>query len=280
MVMIDNAPSILFLWSYMGIIWWALVRTWRKKPKNPSKSWILLFGAFFLLAFGDVFHLLPRTYLWFQYSFNNQLDIYNTQLGILIYGIGLIFTGITMTVFYLFFYLFWKEEYINHLDIPGLSKIKSKIRIYDRIAYASVIIRSILLFLPWNNYGSSPVYYLGFISFRLLTNLPLYVIGMEVLLLFMKGFHVTRNSGVIPSNINYALNKSSIWIIVSYITYTISLLGSPLLPILGMLMIPKTIAYLLVLYYMSKYIINYVAQLDLKKLLVEDLADIGAIHLF
>ncbi len=280
MVMIDSAPSILFLWCYLGTIWWVLVRTWKNKPKNPPKSWTLLFGAFFLLAFGDVFHLLPRTYLWFQYSFNSQLDIYTSPLGIMISGIGLIFTGATMTVFYLFFYLFWKEQYINHLDILGLAKTKNKIRIYDGIAYASVIIRSILLFLPWNNYGASPVYYLGFLSFRLLTNFPLYVIGMEVLLLFLKGYNVTKNSGAIPSDVNHALKHSSIWIIVSFITYTISLLGSPIFPIFGMLMIPKTIAYLLVLYYMQKHILNNSALLNyMKEPLIEESADIGAVHI-
>ena len=257
MVMIDNAPSILFLWVYMGIIWFALVRTWKKKPKkSSSKSWNFLFGAFFLLAFGDVFHLLPRTYLWVQYALNNQVDIYTNPVGISIYGIGLIFTGITMTVFYLFFYLFWKEQYINHLDILGLANIKNKIRIYDGIAYASVIIRTLLILLPWNNYGTTPVYYWGFLSFRLLTNLPLYIIGMEVLLLFLKGYHVTKNSGEISIGVNHALKQSSIWIIVSFITYTITLLGSPILPILGMMMIPKTIAYLLVLYFMQKFILT------------------------
>ncbi|UYP46975.1 hypothetical protein NEF87_003260 [Candidatus Lokiarchaeum ossiferum] len=255
MVMIDNIPSIIFLWCYMFIIWGNLIHIWMKKPAERAKSWKLLFGAFFLLAFGDVFHLLPRTYLWFQYSIGHQIDIYTSPMGVSIYGIGLILTGITMTFFYLLFYLFWKEHFINRVNIPGLLNIKKRIKIFDGIAFGSVIIRNILILLPWNNYGSEPVLYLGFISFRLLTNLPLYIIGLEVLYLFLKSTRKTQSTNVVHPDITTALKRSSVWIIVSFVTYTITLLGSPAIPLLGMMMIPKTIAYLLVFYYMKKFIL-------------------------
>lgn len=253
--MIDNIPSIIFLWCYMLIIWGNLIHIWMKKPSKRTKSWNLLFGAFFLLAFGDVFHLLPRTYLWFQYSVKNQSSIYTSSMGVSIYGIGLILTGITMTFFYLLFYMFWKEHFINHVNVPGLRKIKDRIRIFDGIAYGSVIIRTILILLPWNNYGSEPVLHFGFISFRLLTNLPLYIIGLEVLYLFLKSTRKAQSSDIVHSDITTALKRSSIWIIVSFATYTITLLGSPVIPLLGMMMIPKTIAYLLVFYYMKKFVL-------------------------
>ena len=263
MVMIDNIPSIAFLWCYMAIIWGNLIHIWKNKPKIISKSWSLLFGAFFLLAFGDVFHLLPRTYLWYMYSFENQITIYTSSLGVFIYGFGLILTGITMTFFYLLFYLFWKEQYINNVDCPKLTGIKKKIKIFDGIVYISVTIRTILILLPWNNYGSAPVYYFGLFSFRLITNLPLYILGIEVLYLFLKSYKFTKNSNDIHPDVNTAIKQSSIWIIVSYVMYTVPLLGINLLPLLGILMIPKTIAYLIVLYHMKKYIL---LNLSLKQL--------------
>ncbi len=255
MVMIDSIPSIAFLWCYMAIIWGNLIHIWKKKPQMISKSWSLLFGAFFLLAFGDVFHLLPRTYLWYLYTFENQTTIYASSTGIFIYGIGLILTGITMTFFYLFFYLSWKNQYIIQSNSPKLQGIKSKIKIFDGIIYGSVIIRTILILLPWNNYGSAPVYYLGILSFRLITNIPLYIIGFVVLYLFLKSSSATKDSNHIHPDINIALKQSSIWIIVSFIMYTFPLLGINLIPLLGIMMIPKTIAYLIVLYYMKKYIL-------------------------
>ncbi|WP_371802471.1 hypothetical protein [Candidatus Lokiarchaeum ossiferum] len=265
MVMIDNIPSIIFLWCYMFIIWGNLIYIWIKKPMVITKSWKLIFGAFLLLAFGDVFHLVPRTYLWFQYSINHQTDIYTTSIGINVYGFGLIMTGITMTFFYLLFYLFWKEQFIKFVDVPALKSIKSRIRILDGIAFGSVILRTILILLPWNHYGSEPTYYLGFMSFRLLTNLPLYIIGIEVLVLFLKSTQKTPGSEVVHMDIQIALKRSSVWIIVSFITYTITLLGSPVVPLLGMMMIPKTIAYLLVFYYMKKFILLNPSSLKFEK---------------
>lgn len=255
MVMIDNIPSILFLWSYMAIIWGNLIQIWKNKPLKIEKSWKMLFGAFFLLAFGDVFHLLPRTYLWYMYSFENQTAIYTSSMGVFISGFGLILTGITMTFFYLLFYLFWKEQYINQRNCPGLKGIKEKIKIFDGIIYISILIRIILILMPWNNYGSAPIYYFGIFSFRLITNLPLYIIGIEILYLFLKSYNVTKDSKEIHPDINTAIKQSSIWIIVSYVMYTFPLLGINLIPLLGILMIPKTIAYLIVLYYMKKFIL-------------------------
>jgi len=207
-----------------------------------------------LLAFGDIFHLIPRTYLWYAYTYQGQTAIYDSSMGIAIYGFGLIMTGITMTIFYLGFYYFWKETYLKTKNITVLSKIQEKIRIYDGIAIGSVIIRTILILLPWNNWGSSPEYYYSVFSFRLLTNLPLYVIGMEVLYLFYISTKSEEITKQMPNNITFALKNCVIWIIVSYVTYTITLFGVPVMPILGMMMIPKTIAYLIVLYYMSRYI--------------------------
>ncbi|WP_457559547.1 hypothetical protein [Candidatus Harpocratesius sp.] len=255
MVMIENVPSIVFLWSYMAIIWGNLIQIWIQKPKNPSKSWKYLFNAFFLLAFGDIFHLLPRTYLWYQYSIKGQADIYTSSMGVLIYGAGLIITGISMTFFYLLFYLFWKETYSTKEEIVNLKSLGQNTKTLDAIAYISVIVRIILILLPWNQYGAEPIYYYTIFSFRLLTNLPLYIIGIEVLYLFIKSYNLTKKSNSVHPEINRAVKNSAIWIIVSFLTYTGTLLGVHLIPLLGMLMIPKTIAYIIVLYYMKKCIL-------------------------
>jgi len=233
-----------------------VVKLWLSRPAAPNKQWKYLFMSFFLLAFGDIFHLIPRTYLWYVFTYQGDTTIYDSAMGIQIYGFGLIMTGITMTIFYLGFYYFWKETYLNTTQIPALDKMRQNIRIYDWTAIGSVIIRTILILLPWNNWGSSPVYYYSVFSFRVLTNLPLYVIGMEVLYLFYISSKSKEINQHAPKEITFALKNCVIWIIVSYVTYTITLFGVPVLPILGMMMIPKTIAYLIVLYYMYRYIMT------------------------
>ncbi|MHA1791265.1 MAG: hypothetical protein ACTSVI_01390 [Promethearchaeota archaeon] len=256
MVMVDNFGSIIFLWSYMVIVWFVVIRLWFKRPTNPSKEWKALFMAFFLLAFGDSFHLLPRTYLWYRYTFENALDIYTSAIGVIVYGVGLIFTGITMTFFYLMFYYFWKELYLERNDIPGLDGIKKHVKIHDVIAHLSVISRIFLILLPWNNWGGEPEYCCTFLSFRLVTNIPLYVIGLQVVYLFIRSLLIKDINEKVPGKVSKAVKNSSIWIIVSYTCYTITLIGVAFYPLFGMFMIPKTVAYIVVVYYMYKYVLS------------------------
>lgn len=255
--MIDNFGSILFLWFYMLTIWMAVIKYWNIRPSVKQKSWYYIFYSFMLLAFGDIFHLIPRTYLWIEYTFKNNANVYDSEIGVFIYGFGLILTGVTMIFFYLGFYLFWKEEILSKVKVnPKFVSIEKNIMIFDNTAYISIILRIILILLPWNNWGTEPTYYYDFWNFRLLTNLPLYVIGFEVLYLFIKTSIELKNEFKIHPEFLYAIKNSAIWIIVSFVTYTITVLGVHAYPLLGMMMIPKTIAYLIVLYYMGKYVLG------------------------
>lgn len=257
MVMIDNFGSILFLWFYMITIWVAVIIYWKRRPSEKQKSWYYVFYSFALLAFGDIFHLIPRTYLWIDYTFNHNIGVYDSKMGIYVYGFGLIMTGVTMIFFYLGFYLFWKEEILSKVKSnPNFVSIEKNITVFDNIAYISVILRIILILLPWNNWGTEPTYYENFWNFRLLTNLPLYVIGFEVLYLFIKTSIQLQKDNTIHPDILHAIKNSAIWIIVSFVTYSITVIGVHAYPLLGMMMIPKTIAYLIVLYYMGKYILG------------------------
>ena len=63
-----------------------------------------------------------------------------------------------------------------------------------------------------------------------------------------------------PSGINLDWNKgnykASLWFAVSFICYTITLVTVVYISLTGLFMIPKTIAYLIALYYHYKYLLN------------------------
>ena len=64
--MIDNWGSTIFNILYLSIIWVVLIIVAiQNKGKDKSKEWELGFKAFFLLAFGDMFHLVSRTVIFF-----------------------------------------------------------------------------------------------------------------------------------------------------------------------------------------------------------------------
>lgn len=252
MPMEDRIYSIAFLLAYMAIIWIIVLITAKKKPSETDPAWKWSFGSFVLLAFGDFFHLVPRTYLWYLFDIQGQTDIYTSELGIFLYGFGLVMTSITVTLFYFGMYMFWRHTYAINDKIKEYSEHKSLLQYLDMIAIASVLFRICLIAFPMNEWGSDPVYINGWFSFRYLTNIPLYVIGVEVIILFITGAKKAEETDAVDSYINSVVKKSAIWIIISYVCYSITVFGVSVEPMLGMFMIPKTIAYLVILWYFYK----------------------------
>jgi len=261
MPMEDNIFSIIFLIIYLSIIFITLTIAFINRPKLLDFNWKLIFWSFLILAIGDLFHLIPRVYLWYLYSFKNQLNIYKTSFGIFWYGFGLVLTSITLTIFYLCMYLFWRNFYIGNSKLNEKSiliKYKSKIFSLDFLAIFLTISRLGLISLPWNSYGSNPIYFFGWLSFRYISNIPLYLLGSEVIILFIRTSKSLKNEELELElkNINDVVYKSGLWFLVSYICYSITLFGVKFDSKLGMFMIPKTIAYIIVLFYFYKNLLR------------------------
>lgn len=252
MPMEDKIYSIAFLLTYMAIIWLIVSIAWSKRPKKRTPAWNWSFGSFVLLAFGDFFHLVPRTYLWYLFDIKGQTDVYTTDLGIILYGFGLIMTSITVTLFYFGMYMFWRHTYATNEDIKEYSNGDLKLQYLDIIAITSVLFRLCLIAYPMNAWGSEPDFYGGWFSFRYLTNIPLYIIGIEVIVLFLRGASKGERQEAVNSATNQVVKQSAIWIIISYVCYSITVFGVQAEPLLGMFMIPKTIAYLIILYLFYK----------------------------
>jgi Ni,Fe-hydrogenase I cytochrome b subunit len=175
----------------------------------------MLFGIMgFLLGFGDSFHLIPRIIA----HLTTGLEDYQMALGI-----GKLITGITMTIFYYLIYRYYvllteNDNKTIHTTIITL-----------------MIIRFVLLALPgndWINNGNSLFY-------GILRNIPFAILGSLIIVLFLK----------IGKEKEYrSFKKMGVWIIVSFVCYTIVVVGSGFIPVLGAFMIPKTIAYFIIIY--------------------------------
>lgn len=250
MAMQDNWGSIAFLILYLGIIWTLLFIIIIKNIKNHSfkqrdNVWKWTFLAYFLLAFGDNFHLGFRIYIFF-----GNLD-FNSEFTKFLFGTGYIATSITMTYFYVAFLHVWAKLYGKKYSTPN------KVKNYFVIIYIAFIIRVILIFLPYNHwYDYEPALDFGF-DFGIITSIPLYVIGLVTVGLMYKSSKAEARN---PSGINPDWNKSnykaSLWFMVSFICYTITLVTVVYIPVTGLFMIPKTIAYLIAMYYHYKYLLN------------------------
>lgn len=167
------------------------------------------FLAFLNLAIGDTFHVGLR-------SVAHLLgDINMTIQNIKLIGIGALATAITVTLTYWFF-----MKSVHH-DHPNKRSLR---------AMAIVVgIRLFLIVLPQNQWFSSATY-----EWTLIRNIPLIIIGIILIVAMFK--------------IKDDFYKKFAWLIIlSYGFYVPVILWVKFIPMMGMLMIPKTIVYLLML---------------------------------
>lgn len=211
--------------AYLGLIVSLGLRLLLEERKSAK-----LFGfTALLLGLGDAFHLIPRVI--------SQLSPGGFEAHTALLSWGEFITSITMSVFYLLFYFYYRN----------LSKDYDKRKDYS--VYALVLIRILLVLLPQNAWGTQGSYLFG-----LIRNIPFALLGL--LLIIWTGRR-RRVEG---------LKYTSPLIAASFLFYLPVVIGSRFFPLLGILMIPKTIAYVLLVAVGYRYFIGGSSPLDLLKL--------------
>lgn len=167
------------------------------------------FYAFLLLAIGDTFHVGLRTISHLLGDINYAVS------GIRLIGVGAFLTAITVTLTYLFFTLALNESYKSKGVLKWISLLS--------------VIRLVIVLLPQNQWFTTSPY-----MWSLLRNIPLILIGYLIIMAMYK-----------TSNPFY--KKFANLILWSYIFYLPVILFVKIIPMLGMLMMPKTVVYLLML---------------------------------
>lgn len=164
----------------------------------------------FLLGAGDSFHLVPRSWaLW-----TTGLEANAAALGF-----GKFVTSITMTIFYLILYYIWREHYHIH----GRRGLTATI-------WGLVAVRIALCLLPQNQWLSyrQPLFY------GVLRNIPFAAMGILIILAFAR--ETVSTGDKVFRHIPLAVG-------LSFGFYLPVVLFSGTLPVVGILMIPKTLAY-------------------------------------
>lgn len=163
-----------------------------------------------ILGFGDAFHLVPRMVA----LCTTGLENYTVSLGF-----GKLVTSITMTVFYMLLYYFWRLRY----DIKGHRKITYMVCILGGI-------RIILCLFPQNQWFSQKPSLIWGIS----RNIPFMMMGLIMIWLFSKSAKEYQDQ---------SFKWMWLAITLSFAFYVPVVLWSQTIPMVGMLMIPKTCAY-------------------------------------
>lgn len=179
--------------------------------KSNGNAQFKLFGIMaVVLGCGDAFHLVPRVYaMWTTGMEANAAPL----------GFGQFITSITMTVFYCILY----NVYVKRYDIKNDAKMKA-------VIYGLAIIRVILCFMPQNDWLSPDAPLL----WGVLRNIPFALLGLIIIVLFYK-----------QAKLHNDQQFKYMWlaIVLSFGFYIPVVLFAKTYPLVGMLMIPKTCAY-------------------------------------
>lgn len=182
---------------------------------SQGKTLFILYGILTLtLCGGDAFHLVPRIIR----AVCGSNDKIKRQLGI-----GLQVSSITMTVFYIILMYIWKFTF-PELKLPV---------ILEAVIWISAVVRIVICMLPQNNWCTED----GNIKLSIIRNSVFAITGIGVIILYIisgntYGYHMTRMAAAI---------------IISFGCYLPVMLLSKTRPKVGLLMIPKTCAYMWVI---------------------------------
>ena len=163
-----------------------------------------------ILGAGDAFHLVPRAVA----LCTTGLENYTTALGM-----GKWITSVTMTIFYVLLYYVWRRRY----QVQGASGLTAGV-------YLLAILRIVLCMMPQNQWlsANSPL------SWGIWRNIPFALLGLLIIVLFYRS---AKSRG------DWAFRWMWLTILLSFGFYIPVVLWAEVMPMVGMLMIPKTCAY-------------------------------------
>lgn len=180
-----------------------------KSSKN-SRQFKLFGWMAIVLGAGDSFHLIPRMIA----LCTTGLENFTVALGL-----GKLITSVTMTLFYVLLYYVWRERY----EIKGQKNLTIAV-------YLFAAIRIALCMMPQNNWLSADAP----LSWGIYRNIPFAVIGLITIVLFYTSA---------KQNNDIAFKWVWMTIVLSFGFYIPVVLWADAIPMIGMLMIPKTCAY-------------------------------------
>ena len=178
--------------------------------KAQNRTQKLMGCSALVLGLGDAFHLIPRVLNYFvDADFTAAL------------GIGKLVTSVTMTFFYALLYYVWLGYYRE-------TEKKS----VTAAVWTFTVIRIVLCAFPQNGWlqNSSDM------TWGIIRNLPFVVLGAVICVLYFR-----------KRKEDARFRPIWIYILLSFLFYIPVAVGAGAVPILGMLMLPKTVCYIFLL---------------------------------
>lgn len=193
---------------------------------NGSEQLFLLYGIMtLLLGFGDAFHLVPRVIKHIKGESERVKWWMN---------FGLAVTSVTMTVFYIILLYIWKVQNVSQSN-QAVSELVARQRIsgisglFTGIIWSTALARIAICLMPQNDWFGE-----GNRRLSLCRNIIFSIIGVAEIILFL----------MMGGSYGIAM---AVCILLSFLFYMPVTLYAKENPKIGMLMIPKTIMYIIMI---------------------------------
>ncbi len=214
--------EILFNLAYLVTVWSlviAMLRRQRGMPPERRRLTRPFAVAFVLLALGDTGHVGFRALAYLLGDLETTVTLGGVEVGLV--GLGALSTAVTVTFFYVCMLEIWRRRFETSLGWFG------------GLLIAAAVVRLVIMLFPQNEWSRSVPPQ----PWSLYRNLPLMVQGLGVAYLILQDAVAVGD-------------RAFLWIgamiVISYAFYIPVVLFVQRVPWLGMLMIPKTLAYVVI----------------------------------
>jgi hypothetical protein len=207
---------------YLIVIWWVVIAMYRRRhlvAPADRRTADLIMWAFAFLGLGDIGHVGFRVVAFAMGGLDTTVTILGNQL--MLAPMGSLATAITFTFFYLLMVMAWSARY----DKP-----------YEWFGYALLalgVIRLMLMAHPDNGWNSLQAQQ----PWSMYRNLPLMMMQLGVAYLILRDALAAHDR---------TFSWISAMIFVSFACYAPVIFLQQQIPQIGMLMIPKTLAYMVI----------------------------------
>lgn len=212
--------EIIFSVSYLVVVWGLVIAMIKRRAQVAQDEWgtaLWILLAFAFLATGDTGHVGFRVIAYALGGLETAITLFGEEMNLA--ALGSLSTAWTFTIFYVCMIFMWKARYNKKLGMIAW------------LVLAAAVVRSIIMLFPGNEWTSltppRPIY--------IIRNVPLMLMQLGIIYLIMRDAKISHDS---------TFTWIGIMIIISFVCYApvVALIHS--YPNVGMLMIPKTLAYL------------------------------------
>lgn len=211
--------EVVFNITYLVVIWGLVITMFRRRgelSKDRRRQADLFTLAFALLALGDTGHVGFRVWAYALGGLESQVTILGRSISLV--GAGALMTAVTVTLFYVVMLEVWRVRFNRYYGgFEYFLLIAAATRLYMLTLAVNEWWR-VVPEQPWST----------------IRNIPLIIQGLGLAYLILRD-SIARN--------DVTFKWIGVSILISYACYIPVILFVQQAPLIGMLMIPKTLAY-------------------------------------